>query len=416
LGTVADKLAQQTILVTGGRAPAALELVRLLHRAGYRVVMAESLRGHLSRPSRAISKNYCVPWPSTQTAAYLAELSKIIGQERVDLILPTCEEIYFMIENRLQLPETCHILAPNWELLHAMHSKWEFIGRASKWDLPVPETELLLCRQRLEDVFSSGRKLVYKPVYSRFACQALVGPTKLEELSKVQPTPDMPWVAQEFIAGKQISTYSLAYQGRLLAHATYPMNFTTGIGPTFAYESMEQPAALSWVSKLVEAEAFTGQIAFDFIERNDGSVVAIECNPRSTSGLHLFRGRIDLAHALVHPEKHDGPLLVPQSRRPAHHALPLFLWALGYVRSWKELKRWARTFFWGKDVLLDATDPMPLLLLGYNLIPLYARARKHGVNIDQATTIDIEWNGAIHTGQLCDPVGQRICHNSTPSA
>jgi hypothetical protein len=265
--------------------------------------------------------------------------------------------------------------------------------------LPVPKTELLISRQKLESVFSSGRKLVYKPVYSRFASQAIVGPTNIEDLSNVQPTSEMPWVAQEHVAGKQISTYSLAYRGRLLAHVTYPMNFTTGIGPTFAYESMEQPAALSWVSKLVESEAFTGQIAFDFIERPDGSVVAIECNPRSTSGLHLFRGRTDLAHALVHPEQHNGPMLVPNSHRPAHHALPLFLWALGFVRSWKELKRWARTFFWGRDVTFDARDPMPILLLGLGISSLFARGREYGVNIDQATTIDIEWNGAIESDE-----------------
>ena len=384
---------RQTILVTSGRAPAALELVRLLHKAGYRVVMAECLRWHLSRPSRAVSKNYCVSWPSTQTAAYLAELSKIIHDEQVDLLLPTCEEIYFIAEGLDQLPPTCRVLAPEWPLLHALHSKWEFIERAARWDLPVPKTELLTNREQLESAFASGRELAFKPVYSRFASQAVVRPDRLEQLDAAQPTPSAPWVAQEFIAGKQISTYSLAHAGRLLAHVTYPMNFTTGIGPTFAYEAIEKPAALAWITKLVASENFSGQIAFDFIERDDGSLVAIECNPRSTSGLHLFRGRVDLAHAIVHPEQHAGPILTPNSRRPAQHALPLFLWALGYVRSWKELKRWARTFFWGKDVLLSVSDPLPLLLLGCNLAPMFARAREHKVNIDQATTMDIEWNG-----------------------
>lgn len=384
----------QTILVTGGRAPAALELTRMLHRAGFRVVMAESLKRHLSSQSRAVARNYCVPWPSTQPDQYVEALAKIVDAEKVDLIIPTCEEIYFIAERRSTLPPSCSILAPEWKLLHSLHSKWEFIDLAGKHSLSVPETVLLRDQAGVASAWESGQLTVFKPVYSRFASQAVVRPKSLQHLDIVRPTNDFPWVAQQFIPGRQLSTYSVAYQGRLLVHAAYPMNFTTGIGPTFAYEAIDHPAAQQWVSKLVEAERFSGQIAFDFIEREDGSVVSIECNPRSTSGLHLFRDRIDVAQALVHPADHLGSLLTPNSKRPAQHAFPLFLWALGYVRSWKEFKRWCRTFFWGRDVLLSWRDPLPLLLLWFNLWPVIQRARRHSVNIDQATTMDIEWNGA----------------------
>ena len=387
-----EKPAKKSILFVGGRAPVALELIRLFSKAGYRVVMAESTNWHLSRQSNAIDKHYCLPWPSTHTEDYLAELSRVIEREEIDLIVPTCEEIFFMVQGRDQLPAGCSIFAPEWNLLHAMHSKFEFVDRAAKWDLPVPETELLTSRQQLEQAFESGNELVFKPVYSRFASFTIVRPESIDELADVEPTTETPWVSQEYIAGKQISTFSLAHEGRLLAHVTYPMNFTTGIGPTYAFEPMEQPAALAWVTRLIEQENFTGQIGFDFMERDDGSVVAFECNPRPTSGLHLFRGRVDLAHAYVNPQE-TTEILVPNSRRPAHHALPLLLWALGYVRSWKELKRWARTLFWGRDVMLSIRDPLPLLMLGFNLMPMFARTRKYGVNIDQATTMDIEWNG-----------------------
>ena len=367
--------------------------------------MAECLRWHLSRQSTAVAKNYCLPWPSTHPDEYLAELSRIIELEKIDLVVPTCEEIYYIVQGRDQLPENCAILGPGWELLHALHSKSEFVQRAAKWNLPVPTTELLTSREQLEQAFASGQELVFKPVYSRFASFAIVRPDSMEELVDIHPTPETPWVAQEYISGKQICTFSLAHEGRLLAHVAYPMNFTTGIGPTFAFEPIDQPAALEWASSLIQQEKFTGQIAFDFIEREDGSVVAIECNPRSTSGLHLFRGRVDLAHAFAHPEQHTGSMLVPSSRRPAQHAFPLLLWALGYVRSWKELKRWARTFFWGRDVLLSLRDPLPLLLLGFNLAPMFARARKYGVNIDQATTMDIEWNGSKEGGESVESTG-----------
>jgi hypothetical protein len=361
--------------------------------------MAECLQWHLSRPSRAVSKNYHLPWASTHTADYLAALSTIIRDERVDLLLPTCEEIYYIVESQDALTRSCRILAPQWDLLHSLHSKWQFVQLAKGAALAVPSTELLTRREQVDMAFSSGRELVFKPVYSRFASRTVVRPETSSDLTKVVPTCQDPWVAQEYIAGKPISTYSLAHAGKLLAHVAYPMNFTTGIGPTFAYEPIVHPASLAWVTKLVAAKNVSGQIAFDFIERDDGSVVAIECNPRSTSGLHLFRERVDLAHAIVFPELHTGGMLEPTSRRPAQHALPLLLWALGYVRSWRELRRWARTFLWGRDVLLSFRDPLPLLLVGLNLAPMFSRARKHGVTLDQATTIDIEWNGVRSPGE-----------------
>ena len=404
-GIVAKEQIVQSILVVGGRAPAALELVRLFHQAGYRVVMAESVSWHLSGQSNAIAKNYCLPWPSTHPREYLAELSRIIEFEKIDLVVPTCEEIYYIVEGRNQLPDECKILAPPWDLLHALHSKSEFVQRAAQWNLPVPTTELLTSREQLEQAFALGNELVFKPVYSRFASLAIVRPKSMEQLADVEPSLETPWVAQEYISGNQICSFSLAHEGRLLAHVTYPMNFTTGIGPTYGFEPMDQSAVLEWVTCLVRQEKLTGQVAFDFIERADGSVVAIECNPRSTSGLHLFRGRVDLAHAYVHPQQHTGEMLVPNSGRPAHHAVPLLLWALGYVRSWKELKRWARTFFWGRDVLLSLRDPLPLLFLGFNLAPMFARARRYGVSIDHATTMDIEWNG---TSEISDTQTQRV--------
>lgn len=384
----------KTVLLTGGRAPVALEIARLLQKAGYRVLMAESLSRHLSSHSWAVAKHFAVPWPSTQPNEFVQALAHIVETEKVDPILPTCEEIYFIAERIQLLPNSCRVLVPEWSLLHSLHSKWDFVQLAQRHGLSVPDTQLLQSRDDVDQAFHSGNELVFKPVYSRFASLTVVRPKELADLEKVQPTPSFPWVAQSFVSGKQWSTYSLAHNGSLLAHANYPMNFTTGIGPTFAYESKEHPAAIAWVSQLVKAEGFSGQIAFDFIEQENGQVVAIECNPRSTSGLHLFRDRVDLAHALVSPDTYTGDLIVPSPNCRAQHAFPLLLWALGYVRSWKELKRWARMFFCGRDVLLSWRDPMPLLLLGYNLLPLFARGREHKIDLDRAATIDIEWNGS----------------------
>ena len=392
---------RKTILITSGRAPAALELARIFHRAGHRVIMAESLRRHLSISSQAVAKNYHVVWPTEKPEQYVAEIGSIIETEDVDILLPTCEEIYFLSQRRDQLPERCTWLVPEWEQLHSLHSKWEFVNVVRQWNLSAPETRLLTDRSELETCFEEGQLQVFKPVYSRFANDVVVQPENLDALSDVTPSIETPWVAQQFIEGQQFSTFSLACDGELLAHVTYPMNFTTGNGPTYAFEAIQQPDILDWVRNFIDAENFTGQIAFDFIQQTDGTVVAIECNPRATSGLHLFRGRLDLADAYVEPEKFTGDFLVPDGR-PAYHGLPLALLGLLLVRSWKELKRWTSMLFYGRDMLLSWSDLMPLLMLSINLYPIFKRAREHSVGLGQASTMDIEWNGPATMHQNSD--------------
>src|SRR5688500_4557008 len=88
------------ILLTGGRAPASLQLARVFHRAGHTVFMAESLRGHLSAPSNAIEKNFIVPPARQQTEAFIKAIAKIVIENKIDLLIPTCEEVFYIARGR----------------------------------------------------------------------------------------------------------------------------------------------------------------------------------------------------------------------------------------------------------------------------------------------------------------------------
>src|SRR5512140_1701805 len=97
------------VLLTGGRAPATLELARLFHRSGHRVFVAESLRGHLSAPSRAVNGNFVVPPPRQDTEGFIKALRGIIAAQHIDLLIPTCEEIFYVSKGLHELP--CKVLA-----------------------------------------------------------------------------------------------------------------------------------------------------------------------------------------------------------------------------------------------------------------------------------------------------------------
>jgi hypothetical protein len=70
------------ILLTGGRAPATLEIARAFHRAGHIVFMAESLPGHLSAPSNAVARDFLVPPPRQQMRAFLGDSNPLSAKKK----------------------------------------------------------------------------------------------------------------------------------------------------------------------------------------------------------------------------------------------------------------------------------------------------------------------------------------------
>src|SRR5690242_2391765 len=128
------------ILLTGGRAPAALELARIFDAAGHRVFMAESVRGHLSAPSRAIVRNFLVP---------------------------TCEEIFHIARGYEVLSKYCTVFTESIERLHPLHHKYQFVCKAADYGLAVPESMLLESAEDVQRAFDRWDGLVLKPAYSR---------------------------------------------------------------------------------------------------------------------------------------------------------------------------------------------------------------------------------------------------------
>ncbi|MEP7358972.1 MAG: carbamoylphosphate synthase large subunit [Anaerolineales bacterium] len=380
------------ILLTGGRAPAALELARLFRAAGHTVFMAESVRWPLAWPSRAVRRNHRVPAPNADPAGYIRALLNIVRRERIDLLVPTCEELFYVARGHAALSAECVVLAEPLERLRPLHNKWLFAQKAAGYGLPVPATTLLTSPADLRAAMGSdGREMVLKPVYSRFAARTLVRPSA-REAAHVIPSAAEPWVAQDFITGWQICTYSLARAGRVLAHTAYPAELTAGQGAALVFRHIEHPAACEWVRAFVARENFNGQIAFDFIETGSGELFALECNPRATSGVHLLAANPRFAGAFF-----DSPpelVTPPCAGRPAMLAAAMLLVALPAVRSFTALRAWARAFAAARDVVFRLDDPAPALLQWVGLANfLWWAARRH-VSAVQASTLDIEWNGA----------------------
>lgn len=374
----------RTLLLTGGRAPVCLELARAFGASGWRVLVAESLPVHLCAHARAVGRCFRVPAPNGDPEGFIAALEQIIAAEQVELLIPTCEELFWVARGLERLQRRCQVLVEALDSLRSLHSKYQFIEQVRAIGLPVPKTTLLTSTTDLNQALQNHEGLVLKPVFSRFASRVhLLQPG---ETAAIAPTPKDPWVAQELLKGRQFSTWSVAHAGHLTAHTDYAAEFTAGGGACIAFRPAGEPTLEAWVARFVGALGFTGQIAFDFIQTADGTLYPLECNPRSTSGIHLLAPE-QLVAALTDPR---APLQRPDPHTAVALRIPLLLY--GPQGKWR---RWLHLLANAKDGIARRGDPWPLLDQVRMLWPLYQLSRQRRIGLIQATTADIEWNGEV---------------------
>jgi hypothetical protein len=135
------------------------------------------------------------------------------------------------------------------------------------------------------------------------------------------------------------------------------------------YENVDQPDILQWVSRFVQGLNLTGQASFDFIKTEDGTVYAIECNPRTHSAITMFYNHPGVAEAYLSDTPLPEPLqLLPESK-PTYW-LYHEVWRLNEIRSLGDIRRWFKTVFGGKDAIFQVNDPVPFLMVHHWQIPL----------------------------------------------
>lgn len=385
------------ILLTGGRAPATLELARLLKQAGHRVIVADSLPHTLCSRSRAVEKSVLLPPPRQKFSSFVDALVGLVQRERIELLIPTCEELFYVAMARPQLEPFCELFLPTIEELRLWHSKITFVEKAAAFGLMVPETVRVTDRASLLDLSKDRRRfphgIVVKPEFSRFATKTLILPTEAE-LRKCLPSLERAWAVQAFVPGNHFSTYSVVQDGQIVAHSDYSIRFTAGSGAAVAFEPLNHAGGFEWVAHFAGCSAASGQLAFDFIEQ-EGVVWGIECNPRLTSGIHLFYDQPDVTAAFLSEntsKAHLGPLIQPDPSSMA--ALPLPLWVNGPSSIAKgNGMAWVRGIWRSRNIIFEWSDPAPWLGQWRSIVAIAQLARKHRCGLIEATTADIEWNG-----------------------
>ena len=379
-----------TVLVTLGRLPKALDLARGFKALGYRVIVAEPFRWHLTGVSNVIARRYTVTAPAINSEQYLRELLTIVVNEGVDWVVPISEEIMHVSFLRERLPAHVKLYAMPSDTLLALHNKLSFIDRCREYGVSAPET--FAADDTGADALAAKGDYIIKPVFS-CSGRGVVFKRRGDALSGKATSE--PMIVQSWVKGDVLSTFSVTHEGVALTTVVYRGAVMSGtVAVCFervtAVEAQNQ-AVMDWVNQFVQRARFSGFISFDVVVDADGRAHGIECNPRATSGLHFVNSR-DLAAAVVSPETQaniqfrDDTLM--QQFYPCLTELQKSMFVGGMFR--KNLLQ----FLKARDVTWDWRDPLPFLTMPFTASQIIWKSIRAGVTMGEVATLDVGWYGA----------------------
>lgn len=288
--------------------------------------MADSMRLPIGRFTNTIERYYYARPPIKSPKLFIEDISSIVIKEGINLIIPTCEEIFYLSKLKHLLPPTTSLFIDEFEKLSLLHNKFLFIKNlVDDTDICKPKT---YCINSQDEFLQWKTKYdiddyILKPVFSRFGSEAIL------DISKVKTSIRYPIVAQQKISGRELCSYSLSINGQIVAHSCYYPKYKAGLGAGVYFQPQYNQEIIDFVKSVARKFNFTGQIAFDFIKDDYGHIYPIECNPRGTSGLHLLPESLDILELITKPKE----LKYMPHNKPYQAKLGMWLYFTNHIKN-----------------------------------------------------------------------------------
>ncbi|MEM9947795.1 MAG: ATP-grasp enzyme, partial [Cyanobacteria bacterium P01_D01_bin.36] len=273
---------KKRILITGGKMTKALQLARVFHKAGHDVYLVEThkywLTGH--RFSRAVKGFFTVPVPEQDSDGYCRALLKIVKDNNIDVFIPVSSPIasYYDSLAKKTLEPICESIHLEPEETALLDDKYEFCSKAAAFGLSAPKVFRITDPQQILgfDFERDGSRYIVKSIpydsVFRLDLTRLPFPDMEDYIRSLPISEEKPWVMQEFIRGQEYCIHATARKGKIRLHCcseSSPFQIN--------YEQANNPAVYQWIETFISKMGLTGQICFDMIQTEDGTVYPIEC-------------------------------------------------------------------------------------------------------------------------------------------
>jgi hypothetical protein len=288
-------------------------VMRRLCDAGHEVFSSDTYDAAPGNHSRYVEAHAVTASPRDETERFVDQVAAFCEEQRVEVIVPTWEEAFYLSTLRDRLEPAARLYTPPFETLARVHDKHSFERLVEGLGIRAPEGVTVRSDEELREALERWPRWFGRGVYSRGGVTLLTNTGPLAGRVKpedVHPTPDAPWLVQEFVDGPMVCTYSALHGGRVTGHCTYRGPRQYHHSTAIQFESIAGDESLEVVRRLGETLGYTGQMSLDFVDSGEGLVI-IECNPRTTDGALLMESD-ELAGALLNPDREL--LMVPPGR------------------------------------------------------------------------------------------------------
>lgn len=244
---------------------------------------------------------------------YLEQILQICEQNKIDIVLPTVESELELFSSHKDLfrKAGAKVSVSNHASISQTDDKANFLKTCRKSGVPHPRSlvaedrasmisaveflgypRLPVCIKLCGQEGSRGFRIIVpeERMGDLFLHEKPTGRyTTLSSMEAVFSTIGYPkLIVQEYVSGTEYSTDSLCDNGAVLC-MTGRMNYLLDNSIPMSSRITKNEIAFDYTRRIVAAASLDGNVGIDFFIRDDGGVVAIECNPRLTATVGLSR-------------------------------------------------------------------------------------------------------------------------------
>lgn len=379
---------RRALLITDGVQTKSLHVIRILAKAGHRIILVESdqYKHSASSWSKYVYRTRYVPHHDLKTIdKYIDGVVKVAIDEKVDWFVPI-SKTYSAIPNYMveqKLAEVCPRIRcfgfGSLELALLLNDKRLFLGECQRLGLSVPDFKVISRLERLyelrDEKFFEKRHYFLKPVkdynedrgnFKRIPHDVSAFKEYMKEYGP-KITVDRPYFLCEYINGREYSSNVVCRNGKILAFQVCPSS-----SYQVDYDSIDHQEIEEWATEFCSQMKLTGGLCFDFIQDHQTeSIYCIECNPRLHSAITSFHCDPKLAVAFqaalepenVEDEELEMVLFPIKPPRQSPHVYWLYHEVYKLFTGRQGIGELFSTLAHGKEAVYDIDDPLPFLIL-----------------------------------------------------
>ncbi len=275
----------KNVLITSGEPRMAYVICKALHKKNFRVYIGDTKKLSMASFSRYSAGSMVYASPGENKERFIHDILNFVEKKRIDILLPTMEEIFVLSDHLCRLQEKVQLLIPGYEQIRIAHNKKNITNIAKRIGIAVPET--WEATELLADGQTSTRlpfPVIIKPKEGKGGWGTTRVDTAAELLDVCERTENLSeYIVQRFITGTVVAVCAIYKDGKCfardsyVAQAVYPLK----VGQATIRKSVHFEDTLHSLTTLLDHLEWNGVCEADYIiEDTSGTSYLLDVNPR----------------------------------------------------------------------------------------------------------------------------------------